>query len=90
MKKVTYYMHSCDTCCMIREMMKMNGRDCAKFQKSRKGTHWELLKRLMRIRQNLNSCLLKTKRAKRARAGTKTTVSLGFEFQREIERAPSF
>ena len=30
--------------------------------------------------QNLNSCLLKTKRVKRAGAGTKTAVSLGFEF----------
>ena len=60
--------------------MKMNDRDCAKCQKSRKWTHWELLKRLMRIRQNLNSCLLKTKRAKRAGAGIKRAVSLGFEF----------
>ena len=58
--------------------MKMNGRDCAKCQKSRKGTHWELLKKLMRIRQNLNSCLLKTKRAKRAGAGTKNGIELGF------------
>ena len=23
--KVTYYMYSCDICCMISEMMKMNG-----------------------------------------------------------------
>ena len=29
-KKVTYNMYSCDTCCMIREMMKMDGRDSAK------------------------------------------------------------
>ena len=32
MTKVTYYMYSCDTCCMIREMMEMNSRDCAKCQ----------------------------------------------------------
>ena len=25
--KVTYYMYSCDTCCMISEMMEMNGLD---------------------------------------------------------------
>ena len=78
MTKVTYYMYSCDTCCMIREMMEMNGRDCAKCQKSRKWTQLELLKRLMRIKQNLNTCLLKTKRAKRARFGTKNSSELGF------------
>ena len=58
--------------------MKMNDRDYAKCQKSRKGTHWELLKKLMRIRQNLNSCLLKTKGEKRAGAGTKSGIELGF------------
>ena len=25
--KVTYYMYSCDTCCMISEMMEMNDLD---------------------------------------------------------------
>ena len=60
--------------------MEMNGRDCAKCQKSRKGAHWELLKSLMRINQNLNNCLLKKKRATLAGAGTKRVVSLGFEF----------
>ena len=28
--KVTYNMYSCDTCCMSREMMKMDGLDRAK------------------------------------------------------------
>ena len=32
MKKVTYYMYSCDTCFMIRGMMEMNGLDCVKYQ----------------------------------------------------------
>ena len=32
MTKVTYYMYSCDTCCKIREMMEMDGLDCAKCQ----------------------------------------------------------
>ena len=36
MTKVIYYMYSCDTCCMSREMMEMNGRDCAKCQNSEK------------------------------------------------------
>ena len=32
MTKVTYNMYSCDTCCMSREMMKMDGRDRAMCQ----------------------------------------------------------
>ena len=58
MTKVTYYMYSCDTCCMIREMMGMNGLDSAKCQKSREGTHWELNELLMIMRQNNNSAHL--------------------------------
>ena len=45
MKKVTYYMYSCDTCCKIREMMEMDGLDSAKCQKKKnqeKGTQMEL------------------------------------------------
>ena len=34
--KVTYNMYSCDICCMIREMMEMDGLDSAKCQKSRR------------------------------------------------------
>ena len=33
MIKVTYYIYSCDTCCMIREI---DGLDSAKCQKSRR------------------------------------------------------
>ena len=33
--KVTYNMYSCDTCCMSREMMEMEGRGSAKCQKSK-------------------------------------------------------
>ena len=36
MTKVTHYMYSCDTCCISREMMEMDGLDSAKFQKSRR------------------------------------------------------
>ena len=32
--KVTYNMYSCDTSCMSREMIKTDGRDSAKCQKS--------------------------------------------------------
>ena len=38
MTKVTYYMYYYDTCCKSREMMEMNGLDCAKWQNSREGT----------------------------------------------------
>ena len=37
--KVTYYMYSCETCCMISERMEMNDRDCAKCQNSEKRGH---------------------------------------------------
>ena len=36
MTRVTYYMYSCDTCCMSRERMEMDGRDNAKCQKIKK------------------------------------------------------
>ena len=65
MTKVTYYMYSCDTCCMISETMEMNGRDCAKCQNSEKMTLWELLKLLMIIRTKGNSVIFsKIKRPK--------------------------
>ena len=33
--KVTYNMYSCDTCCMDRERMEIDGRDSAKCRKSK-------------------------------------------------------
>ena len=33
--KVTYNKYSCDTCCMSRERMEMDGRDSAKCRKSK-------------------------------------------------------
>ena len=36
-RKFTYNMYSCDTSCMSREMMEMDGRDSAKCQKSKLG-----------------------------------------------------
>ena len=38
-KKVTYNMYSCDTCCMSREMMETDGRDCATRQNPSK---WDM------------------------------------------------
>ena len=35
-KKVTYNMYTCYTCCMSREMMEMDGRDSVKRRKSRR------------------------------------------------------
>ena len=58
MTKVTYYMYSSDTCCMISGEDEMDGLDSVECQKSRKRIHWELLELLMRIRQKLNSDLL--------------------------------
>ena len=34
--KVTYNMYSCDTYCMSREMVEMDGRNSAKCQKSKR------------------------------------------------------
>ena len=36
MTKVTHYMYSCDICCMSRDMMEMDGLECAKCQKSKR------------------------------------------------------
>ena len=35
--KVTNNMYSCDTCCMSREMMETDGRDCVTCQNPSKG-----------------------------------------------------
>ena len=62
----------------------MNDLDCAKCQKSRKGTHWELLELLMRKRKNSNSVHLlhfETKNGRRC-------SELGFVIL-EREGAPS-
>ena len=42
----------------------MDDLDSAKCQKSRKGTHWEFLELLMRMRQNSNSVHLPHLKAK--------------------------
>ena len=36
--KVTYIIYSCDTCCMSRDMMEMDGRESAMCQNPREGT----------------------------------------------------
>ena len=35
--KVTYNIYSCDTCCMSREMMEMDGRESVMCQNPREG-----------------------------------------------------
>ena len=45
--KVTYNMYSCDTCCMSRERMEMDGRDNAMCQNPREGTWMTFLEFLM-------------------------------------------
>ena len=58
MTKVTYYMYSCDTCCMIREMIEMNGRDCAKCQKSRQRDMDGIMEMFNKNKTKCNSDLL--------------------------------
>ena len=58
MTKVTHYMYSCDTCCMSRELMKMDRLDSAKCQKSRRRDIDEINKIVNDNKTNLNSCLL--------------------------------
>ena len=57
MEKVTQYIYSCDTCCMIREVMEMNGRDCAKCQKSTKWDISGINGKFNEIRQKPNSVI---------------------------------
>ena len=58
MTKVTHYMYSCDTCCMSREMMEIDGLDSAKCQKSRRRDIDGINKIVNDNKTNLNSCLL--------------------------------
>ena len=48
MTKVTNYLYSCDTCCMSRERMEMDGLDNAKCQKSRRRDMIGIFELLMR------------------------------------------
>ena len=42
--------YSYDTCCMISEMMEMNGRDCAKCQNSEK--KWDMMGIIKIVNEN--------------------------------------
>ena len=48
--KVTYNMYSCDTYCMSREMMEMDGRDSDKCQNPREETWKTLFELLMSMK----------------------------------------
>ena len=71
MTKVTYYMYSCDTYCMIREMMETDGLDSAKCQKSRRRDMIGIFGILMRIIQNRNSVVFFILRDQTCSAETK-------------------
>ena len=48
MTKVTYNMYSCDICCMSREIMKMDGLECAMCQKTKRRDMDGIIRMLMR------------------------------------------
>ena len=66
----------------------MDGQDCAKCQKSRKKTHWELLELLMRMRQNCNSVIFSILKTKNVQWLERNGQWLDFYFL-EREGAPS-
>ena len=73
MTKVTYYMYSCDTCCMIRERMEMSGLDCVKCQNPKLRDMEGIIEMFNWIKTKANSVhLLQMK--------NKSAVSLGFQF----------
>ena len=55
--KVTYNTYSCDTCCMSREMMEMDGRDSATCRKSKLRDIDVIFGMLMIIGQNMHSVI---------------------------------
>ena len=61
----------------------MDDRDCAKCQKSRKMTHWELLELLMRMRQNCNSVIFSILKTKNVQWLERNGQWLDFLFFRE-------
>ena len=55
MRKLIYYMYSCDRCYNIREMMEMDGLDSVKCQKSRRGDISGIFEMLMIIKGKMNN-----------------------------------
>ena len=89
MIKVTYYMYSYDTCCMIREMMGMNGLDSAKCQKSRKSDTLGIYGIVNDNETKYEECSSSSKRPKKMGSGwTGRDVVAGFLrfLERERER----
>ena len=64
MTKVTYYMYSCDTCCKIREMMEMNGRECVKCQNQDKRDISRIMRNVNDNKTRMNSIHLPHLKAK--------------------------
>ena len=57
MTKVTYNMYSCNTCCISREMIEMDGRDGATCRKSKLKDIDVIFGMLMIIGQNMHSII---------------------------------
>ena len=58
MTEVTYYMHSCNTSCMSREMMEMMIEIMPSVKLVKKGDIMGIIKIVNDNKTNLNSCLL--------------------------------
>ena len=73
-KKVTYNMYSCDTCCISREMMETDGRGCAKCQNPRvgHGWHFEIVNDNRTKEQIVSSSSFEIQSQKREGGGGKT------------------
>ena len=73
--KVTYNTYSCDTCCMSREIMEMDGQDSAKCRKSKLWDIYDIIKFVLNEEKDKiwNSVvfpkLKETKMGRRGRAG---------------------
>ena len=62
MIKVTYYIYSCDTCCMIKEKVKINGLNCAMCQIVKLRDTMRIMEMFNRNKtKKLNSFLLQIK-----------------------------
>ena len=82
-KKVTNNMYSCDTCCMSREMMEIDGRDnvkCRKIQEKGHERHYVNSLNDNRTKLSIVSSPSSKRKEKTCREKQKLTVSLCFLF----------
>ena len=69
MTKFTYYMYPCDTCCMIREIMEINGLNQAKCQNQNLRDKMGIMEMFNENKTKKNSDLLLQKHKKRIVGG---------------------